>query len=153
MKILGIVLESQSHFLMCNISRKRRIRKFLNGNPKQVFLLITWYFAVWVYVLVIAINLCSLFNCVSFIVLLKGHFFVIFISVMEYWWKEMETRKSRTYCRLAFRQAYLWRILSLSLKWGWTFSCSWICGKRSRVFSCLFVVVWSSFLCNFFSLF
>jgi len=56
-------------------------------------------------------------------------FFVIFVSVMDYWWKEMETGKSRTYCRLAFRQTHVWRILSLSLKWGWTFSCSWIRGK------------------------
>lgn len=60
---------------------------------------------------------------------------------MDYWWKEMETRKSRTHCRLAFRQTYLWRILSLSLKWGWTFSCSWICGMWSYIFSRVFVVV------------
>lgn len=71
---------------------------------------------------------------------------MIFISVMDHWWKEMETRKSRTYRRLAFRQTYLWRILSLSLKWGWTFSCPWICGMWSYIFSHVFVVVQSSFL-------
>lgn len=55
MQIWCIVLESQSHFLMLNISRKRVIRKFLNGNPKKS-ILITRYFAIWIYALVIAVN-------------------------------------------------------------------------------------------------
>lgn len=82
---------------------------------------------------VINITQYYMLHNINIINTVRPHGLCFLVLVMDYWWKEVETWKSRSHCWLALGQTYLWRLFPLPLKWRWTSSSCWLCGKLSPV--------------------